>query len=144
MAQALARYPNLIFLARNVSEPLQGQRQTNQRAELTAISRALGTVPSEDNLIIITDSKYAIDCLTNWCHKWQQNGWKTQQGNIVENRDLIEGILDQIQARESVSSRTKFEWVKGHAGSQGNAEADRLAVEGARKGILGCSGREQV
>lgn len=54
-------------------------------------------------------------------------------GRPVENRDLVEAILDKIRERETQhGSSTKFEWVKGHTGlNDGNSMADMLAVQGA-------------
>ncbi|KAI4184939.1 MAG: hypothetical protein L6R41_004431 [Letrouitia leprolyta] len=119
---------------RNISETLPGPRQTNQRAELTAILRALEIVPKNLNVSIITDSKYGIDCVTVWYVNWRKNGWKTSAGKAVENKDLVENILSKIEERESLGVQTAFEWIKGHNNHPGNVEADRLAVEGARKG----------
>ncbi|KAL8705024.1 MAG: hypothetical protein Q9201_001831 [Fulgogasparrea decipioides] len=119
---------------RNVSETLPGPRQTNQRAELTAILRALEIVPKNRHVSIITDSKYAIDCVTVWYVNWRKNGWKNAAGKAVENKDLVEMILSKTEERESLNVQTTFEWIKGHAHHPGNVEADRLAVEGARKG----------
>ncbi|KAL8799152.1 MAG: hypothetical protein Q9200_007611 [Gallowayella weberi] len=119
---------------RNLSETLPGPRQTNQRAELTAILRALEMVPKNRDVSIITDSKYAIDCVTVWHVNWRKNGWKTATGKAVENKDLVENILSKIDERTSLDVHTTFEWIKGHAQHPGNVEADRLAVEGARKG----------
>ncbi|KAJ1719258.1 hypothetical protein LPJ53_005945, partial [Coemansia erecta] len=77
--------------SRNVSEPLSGPRQTNQRAELTAIIRAMEQAPPQPGatLHIITDSQYSINCLTRWADAWERNGWRTSQGTAVENADLI-------------------------------------------------------
>lgn len=122
-----------VHVSRNVSETLPGPRQTNQRAELTAIFRALEIVPKNLNVSIITDSKYGIDCVTVWCINWRKNGWKTSAGKAVENKDLVESILAKIEERESLGTQTTFEWIKGHNHHPGNIEADRLAVEGARK-----------
>ena len=119
---------------RNISETLPGTRQTNQRAELTAIHRALESVPRNRNVVIITDSKYAIDCVTSWYVNWRRNGWKTAAGKAVENKDIIENVLGKIEEREKLGVRTEFEWIKGHANHPGNVEADKLAVDGARKG----------
>ena len=119
---------------RNVSEALPGARQTNQRAELTALHRALEIVPRNRDVIIISDSKYAIDCVTIWFTNWRRNGWKNAAGKAVENRDIIENVLTRIDERHRLNVRTDFEWVKGHSASQGNGEADRLAAEGARRG----------
>jgi ribonuclease HI len=86
-----------------------------------------------------TDSKYAIDCVTNWFVNWRKRGWKNAQGKPVENKELIEEILKIIDDRYLCRAMTNFEWVKGHVGHPENEEADRLAVAGAienqQKGI---------
>jgi ribonuclease HI len=117
---------------RNVSEALKGKKQTNQRAELTAIQRALDIAPKHRDVTIYTDSKYSIDCVTNWYRNWVRNGWVNSKGNKVENRELVERCREAIEEREMLGSKTFFVWVKGHAGDAGNTEADRLANEGAR------------
>lgn len=54
----------------------------------------------------------------------------------MENQDLIEKILEKVKEREEFGSRTRFEWVQGHTGNNdGNSQADKLAVEGARMGV---------
>ena len=118
---------------RNISEPLAGNRQTNQRAELTAILRAIEVVPRDRDLTIVTDSQYAINCCTTWYQAWLRNGWKTSSGKAVENRDIIENIQGRISERENMGAKTHFEWIKGHANLPGNVEADRLAVNAARE-----------
>lgn len=119
---------------RNVSEALKGSRQTNQRAELTAVQRALDIAPRHRDVTIYTDSKYAIDCATNWYRNWERNGWVTAKGKAVENKDLVQGIRESLNEREEMGKETYFVWVKGHANDEGNIQADRLANEGARLG----------
>ncbi|MCJ1430622.1 hypothetical protein MMC29_008540 [Sticta canariensis] len=121
---------------RNISETLPGPRQTNQRAELTAILRALQIVPRNRDVSIVSDSRYAIDCVTVWHVNWRKNGWKTSAGKAVENKDLVESVLAKIEERNSLAVQTTFEWIKGHANHPGNVEADKLAINGARKGAL--------
>jgi ribonuclease HI len=121
--------------SRNVSEPLKGTRQTNQRAELTAILRALDIAPRHRDVTIFTDSRYAIDCVTVWFVKWRRNKWLTSENKPVENKDLIESILVKIEERNILQVQTLFQWVKGHNRDPGNEEADRLAVNGARQGV---------
>ena len=121
-------------VGRNISETLPGPRQTNQRAELTAILRALQIVPRNRDVSIVSDSRYAIDCVTVWHVNWRKNGWKTSAGKAVENKDLVESVLAKIEERNSLAVQTTFEWIKGHANHPGNVEADKLAINGARKG----------
>ncbi|KAJ5383363.1 Cation/H+ exchanger [Penicillium concentricum] len=92
--------------SRNVSEPLKGSRQTNQRAELTAILRAIDIAPRHRDVTIITDSRYSIDCVTVWFINWRRNNWMTRDKKPVENKDLVESILIKIEERNDL----KIEW----------------------------------
>ncbi|KAJ5794402.1 hypothetical protein N7457_001001 [Penicillium paradoxum] len=123
------------YPSRNVSEPLKGSRQTNQRAELTAILRAIDIAPRHRDVTIITDSRYSIDCVTVWFVNWRRNNWMTRDKKPVENKDLVESILVKIEERNELKVKTLFEWVKGHNKDPGNEEADKLAVNGAQKGV---------
>ncbi|KAH7089451.1 ribonuclease H-like domain-containing protein [Paraphoma chrysanthemicola] len=118
--------------SRNISEPLRGERQTNQRAELTAVARALDHIPIDRAVLIHTDSNYSIKCLTEWFPKWEKNNWKSSSGKAVENKDLIEPIIARIREREMCRAKTNFKWIKGHANDPGNIAADQLAVQGSR------------
>lgn len=140
---------------RNISEPLAGNRQTNQRAELTAVLRALEVAPKDRKITIVSDSKYAIDCVTDWFRNWQKNGWVNAARKPVENKDLVQKILDQLEERHRLNRHRMvdgdeapaaakraywnrgpggvlFEWVKGHNKDASNNAADCLAVAGAR------------
>lgn len=117
----------------NVSEPLKGTPQTNQRAELTAIVRALELAPEDCDMEIITDSKYSIDCSTNWYKNWMRNGWRTSTGGDVTNKDLVVAIRALIDKRDGRGVNTKFTWIKGHDNDPGNTAADLLAVAGSRR-----------
>ncbi|KAJ5661695.1 Ribosomal protein L9/RNase H1 N-terminal [Penicillium maclennaniae] len=121
--------------SRNVSEPLKGARQTNQRAELTAILRAIDIAPRHRDVTIVTDSQYSINCVTVWFTNWKRNNWMTKDKKPVENRDLVEPILARIEERNELKVKTLFEWVKGHNKDPGNEAADQLAVNGAQQGV---------
>lgn len=115
----------------NVSKPLKGQLQTNQRAELTAIYEACQIIRDRNDdkhYDIRTDSQYSISCLKEWCLKWKKNGWKSSTGAPVSNRDLIEPAMHLL---ESLGDRVRLTKVKGHSGDRGNDAADALAVRGA-------------
>ncbi|RFU26132.1 hypothetical protein B7463_g10210, partial [Scytalidium lignicola] len=116
---------------RNVSEPLAGPLQTNQRSELTGLLRALEIVPKNQDVEIITDSSYSIYCTTTWYKKWQSNGWRTATGGPVLNKDLVSAIRTLMDERIANGAQTKFTWTKGHSNDIGNIFADRLAVAGA-------------
>ncbi|WPH04322.1 hypothetical protein R9X50_00721100 [Acrodontium crateriforme] len=147
---------------RNISEGLSGTKQTNQRAELMAIIRALQVAPQDKPLVIMSDSKYSISCLTEWFQKWRANGWVNSSKKAVENQDLVESAVNILENRyqsniskqaansskppqarmdlnagkghwERGSAPVKFIWVKGHAKDAGNEAADQLAVAGANQ-----------
>lgn len=99
---------------------------TNNKAELYAILQVLELAPSTN--IIRTDSLYSINCVTKWVYTWQRNGWKTSNGHLVENRELIEEIVRRIKSRSEIPLR--FEHVYGHTGDKYNELTDRLANEG--------------
>jgi ribonuclease HI len=117
---------------RNIAERLPGEPQTNQRAELQAIFRALEVAPVEQPVQIFTDSQYSINCVTQWAASWSRKGWKTAAGEEVKNQDIIRKVLARIEERKKTGAATFFQWVKGHAMNRGNTAADALAVRGAR------------
>jgi ribonuclease HI len=108
--------------SRNISEKLNG-KQTNNRAELTAIKRCLEVTIGP--LKICTDSMYVQKGITSWIKKWELNGWKTSKCRDVENKDLWQSLQELIKNRD-----IEFVYVKAHSGIKGNEEADLLANNG--------------
>lgn len=107
--------------------------QTNQRAELMAITEAVKASESfpvnEIDLKIFTDSKYSKDCLTTWLPAWTRNNWKTSQGEDVKHRDLIEDVTRRLSKFKSFG----IVHVKAHTGgedeqSRYNHIVDRMAT----------------
>jgi len=113
---------------RNVSEPLEGPKQTNQRAELTAGLKALRLATPGKPIEIRTDSRYLIQGITSWVPNWRNRGWKTSTGASVENQDLFKAINEEVEHRSSPITWTH---VSAHTGIYGNEMADHLAVQGA-------------
>ncbi|KAG5358323.1 Ribonuclease H [Yarrowia sp. B02] len=106
---------------------------TNQRAELAAITRTLQILSTQNDrrmYQICTDSAYAINCLSKWVVEWQKNGWINEKGQPVANRDLIEDIVNLNRTCDNVVG---LKQVQGHSDSEGNNEADRLAKEACRR-----------
>lgn len=134
---------------RNLSRPLSGPRQTNQRAELQAIDSALSQIQTEmtgnkpvQNYKIYTDSQYLKNCYTNWSVSWQKNNWiSSGTGKPVENRDIIEpalvkmSIINDLRVKNGLNP-IELEYVKAHNGDPGNEMADKLANGGVDQKLL--------
>ncbi|AOW00463.1 ribonuclease H-like domain-containing protein [Yarrowia lipolytica] len=115
----------------NVSKPLAGMQQTNQRAELTAIYEACKIIKDRNDrryYDIRTDSQYSISCLKEWGMNWERNGWKNSKGADVSNQDIIKPARNLLI---SLGDRVRLTKVKGHSSDPGNDAADALAVRGA-------------
>jgi ribonuclease HI len=99
---------------------------TNQMAELLAVKAALLKVKDRPrtHVTIITDSQYAIGCLTG--------GWK-----VIANRELVDDLRPLIA--ECASFR--MQKVAGHAGQADNERADKLAVQATQEGAVETSAR---
>jgi len=108
-----------------VVRELSGQEEdaTNNRMELTAALRALQSLPGSSRIILITDSSYLKNGITQWIHSWKRRGWLTAAREPVKNRDLWEA-LEQEMRRHQIT----WQWVRGHSRNRWNERADQLAV----------------
>jgi len=100
---------------------------TNNIAELNALYQALtiaNQTSSENIISIFSDSKYSIDCITNWAYGWKAKGW-TKKGGEIKNLELIKSTHNLY---EKIKNKIEISHVKGHAGIEGNELADRMAV----------------
>ena len=125
-AFVLRRYHGQDFLIERSGHELG---TTNNKMELTAIFEALSELnATPDSIVTIrSDSKYCINACTRWGDAWEKNGWvltskRSNAGEPVKNRDLIESIRDLCK-RHTV----RFKWVRGHAGDRDNERCDELA-----------------
>lgn len=102
--------------SRNISEYIGNN--TNQVAELTAILRVLQIINKlklTDNIMIVSDSEYAIRCITGY--------YEASHNNLK----LV------IEAKSLRNNNIQFMHVKAHTGKQdihsiGNFHADKLAT----------------
>ena len=63
----------------NISVKLEGPKQTNQVAELTACILGIEKLISLNminDITIKTDSMYTINCIDTWFDGWKKRGWK--------------------------------------------------------------------
>jgi len=116
----------------NISRRVVGSKQTNNVAEIQAISMALtqAITAGVPKLQVNTDSQFVINSVTQWIPGWKNKGWRTASGQEVKNKDdFIE--LDKIMQQKG-SMEIRWNHVKGHSDVEGNIEADKLAVAGAK------------
>ena len=113
-------------------------RPTSNRAEYTALSKALDTANKVDPsgsqpLHVYTDSKLVSDSLCDYLPKWQNNGFTTVCNQPVRNQDLIKECVDRAGSRQVTMTH-----VRGHTGrndwaSSHNDQADRSAKGALRR-----------
>ncbi len=123
----------------NISVKLEGPKQTNQVAELTACIIGIEELIKSNminNLTIKTDSMYTINCITNWFDGWKKRGWKKADGKPVDNLELIQKLHEYKTLYD-----IKFVHVRAHKSEPpkddphyedwyGNMMADKLATDG--------------
>ena len=118
---------------RNCYESFTGI-QTNNRAELLAIVKALSILRDElDNGILVniySDSSYAIRCCTTYGKKCEKKGWKNpnDKKKPIPNLEIVKAAYLFCKEYDNI----KFTHIKAHTGlrdkhSVGNENADRLA-----------------
>lgn len=112
----------------NISCSVPG-RQTNQRAELYAIYKALQKMVQESDTktddpakccTILSDSLYSIRVAT-------------KQWRAKTNLDLIRPIWDCINTLKKKQWDIRWRHVRGHTGIRGNEIADDLANQARKK-----------
>jgi len=120
--------------SRNTSERLGG-KQSNNCAELEAIIKAIKLakpeIQSNHNIIIMTDSEYAIKCLTSYGRKLAAKNWETK--NPIPNFHKVKYAYELFNKYPNIS----VQHIKAHTGkndkhSIGNDMADKLAVAGIK------------
>jgi ribonuclease HI len=114
---------------KKIAEPLPGLLQSNNRAELYAVIRAIETCENQDKVIEIrTDSRYVINAYELWINEWKKRNWKTVRNKLVKNKDLFEKLDSLINKR---LGKVYFTHVFSHSNVIENNLADKLAKKGA-------------
>jgi len=110
----------------NEKEISGGEKDTtNNRMELTAVTRALEMLKVPCDVTVVTDSEYLANAFRQkWIDKWKRNGWRTSSKEPVKNQDLWTA-LDRLIAAHHV----KWEWCRGHSGHPENERCDALVAE---------------
>ncbi len=124
-----------VLRCRGVQRELSGgdPQTTNNRMEMTAVLEGLRALTRPVAVTVVVDSAYVEQAFTQgWIDRWQRNGWRTSGKEPVKNRDLWEQL-----AAEVARHRVRWRRVRGHAGTDLNELADRLAVEARDRAAAG-------
>ena len=103
---------------------------TNNRMELMAAIQALEALNRPSRVQLYTDSVYLLNGITKWIAGWQSNGWRTSAKKPVKNEDLWRRLIEAKNGHD-----VNWQWVKGHAGDEGNERADALARLGTEEAV---------
>lgn len=100
---------------------------TNNRMELLACIEGLKALKYPCKVRLHSDSRYVVDGIAKgWAAKWRKNGWRRNKTDPAENVDLWQQLLDLCETHH-----IEWNWVKGHAGIEGNERCDRIAKAAA-------------
>jgi len=105
------------------------ENTTNNREELKAILTVAEFIAGYADLIleeviIYSDSAYAVNLINTWMYTWAKNGWVTSKKKPVENLDLVKRLYDLFNIP---FFNVSVKRVPGHRGILGNELADKLA-----------------
>ena len=102
------------------------------RMELTPIVVSLESLKEPCDVVVYSDSQYAINCISKWIGLWRQCNYKNLRGEPIKNLDLIERIYLQM-----VRHRIKAKWIRGHNGHVYNERCNKIAQDLTLKMKLG-------
>ncbi len=119
-----------LLLFGNIEKLISGGEAdtTNNRMELMATIKALKHLKEPCKVKLVTDSKYVLQGITEWCVGWQKRGWKTADKKPVKNVDLWQALMEAVKPH-----KIDWVWVKGHSGDVHNDRVDVAAVAEATK-----------
>ena len=97
-----------------------GERQSNGRAGLRAVLKALHQKQPAERLLVAMDAEIVYERIAGWMHKWSRHGW-------VGHSDLWQGIHALVIMH---GDTLFFLWVPSRVNIEGNEQADTLAEQG--------------
>lgn len=102
----------------NCSKVIQGQKPTNQLAELLGIQLALSIIHNAGKMggsvVVCTDSMYSINCIEVWSVGWAKNDWKNAKRQSVKHQSVIRDILRLKQLLTDTDVAVTFRHVLSH------------------------------
>jgi ribonuclease HI len=117
---------------RNLSQKIDGNKHTNNIAELTAFIKVFDILNDDiikgEQINIYTDSEYVIKCASSYGDKLSKNNWKTSNDKNPPNLELVKKAHQLYKNLFNV----KLIHISAHTNkddihSIGNENADKLA-----------------
>lgn len=82
-------------------------------------------------VVVVMDSKYVVDAMTDWIRRWRANGFRNARGAPVVNSESLKALDDMV-------SRLFYDHLVNvcfwHVPREYNRDADKLAAEALRLG----------
>ena len=100
------------------------ENTTNNQMELMGAIESLKALKRPSAVVLTTDSQYVCKGMNEWIEGWIKKGWKNSSNKPVKNMELWKE-LHEVSQQHNI----EWKWIKGHAGFDGNEQADRLAVQ---------------
>ena len=95
---------------------------TNNRMELRALIEAFKRLPSDQEVVVYSDSQLCVKTVNEWAPGWERRGWK-RKGGPIKNLDLVRELYALALAKPQIELR----WIRAHEGARWNEYADALA-----------------
>ena len=119
-------------------------KPSNQVAELTALLEAckIALAAELQNIVIVTDSKYAATAMNKWFDIWVENGWKDNRNKPVVNEHLLKQLLEMKKKLNITCIH-----VKGHSNDTNNIRVDEMArntLEGSLHSLLSIASKPDI
>lgn len=108
---------------------------TNNVAEMTGIQKglelALKINPAK--LRIISDSKYAVNGISQWVDGWIKKKWRKPDGSEYSNKEEWLHIKEIEAKVKELGIDIEYQWINAHKGDTGNELADTYATIAVNK-----------
>ena len=105
---------------------------TNNVGEVVAMSEGLRHAHEQGvkKVLLLSDSKYAIEGATNHLPNWQSNNWIKRDGTEVKNKQAWMNLAIALDRLKTAGVELKIDKVKAHSTNVGNNMVDNYATLG--------------
>lgn len=111
----------------NESGPVPHNQATNNAAELWAAYRVMQKRKSKEKILLVTDSKYVAEGISQWILFWRLRGWQ-KKGKYMDNAAVWSRVMNLlIQNHDMVIVK-----VPSHIGIVGNEKVNDMAEAAMR------------